>query len=210
MLLTELDGLNSRKGVFVIGATNRPDMIDPAMVRPGRLDKLLYVDLPSASERVEILKTHLKKTPLEEGALQGVMDIVIDDKCDGYSGADLAALVREAATLALRNALEAVGAFENDGETEPGMPELKEDAGPSARIFVTLDHFRQAAEKTVPSVSRDQKKKYLALRDKFAGIPTSRKRKWLEAQAKDAQDTPASEGPAIGEGVLDRGMDVAS
>jgi hypothetical protein len=100
--------------------------------------------------------------------------------------------------------------FGDDGETEPGIPELKEDAAPSARIFVTLDHFRQAAEKTVPSVSRDQKKKYLALRDKLAGIPTSRKRKWLEAQAKDAQDTPALEGPAIGEGVLDRGMDVAS
>lgn len=210
MLLTELDGLNSRKGVFVIGATNRPDMIDPAMVRPGRLDKLLYVDLPSAAERVEILKTHLKKTPLEEGAWQGVMDIVMDDKCDGYSGADLAALVREAATLALRNALEAVGAFENDGETEPGMPELKEDAAPSARIFVTLEHFRQAAEKTMPSVSRDQKKKYLALRDKFAGIPTNRKRKWLEAQSKDAQDGSAPEGTAVRENALDSGMDIAS
>lgn len=209
MLLTELDGLNSRKGVFVIGATNRPDMIDPAMVRPGRLDKLLYVDLPTATERVEILKTHLKKTPLEEGALQGVMGIVMDDKCDGYSGADLAALVREAATLALRNALEAAGAFENDGETEPGMPELKGDAAPSARIYVTLEHFRQAAEKTMPSVSRDQKKKYLALRDKFAGIPTSRKRKWLEAQAKEGQDSSAPEGSAAREGAIDTGMDIA-
>ncbi|KAI5451701.1 Ribosome biogenesis ATPase rix7 [Naganishia albida] len=208
MLLTELDGLNSRKGVFVIGATNRPDMIDPAMVRPGRLDKLLYVDLPSPNERVEILKTHLKRTPLEEGALQGVMDIVMDDKCDGYSGADLAALVREAATLALRNALEAVGAFENDGETEPGMPELKEEAAPATRIFVTLEHFRQAAEKTMPSVSKDQKKKYLALRDKFAGIPTSRKRKWLEAQAKEGQEGSA-EGAPVREGAIDSGMDIA-
>ena len=56
-LLTELDGLNDRKGVFVIGATNRPDMIDPAMLRPGRLDKTLYIELPTPEERLEILKT---------------------------------------------------------------------------------------------------------------------------------------------------------
>ncbi|KAJ9127332.1 hypothetical protein QFC24_000739 [Naganishia onofrii] len=206
MLLTELDGLNSRKGVFVIGATNRPDMIDPAMVRPGRLDKLLYVDLPSSSERIEILKTHMKRTPLEEGAWQGVMDIVADEKCDGYSGADLAALVREAATLALRNALEAVGAFENDGETEPGMPALKQDAAPTTRIVVTLEHFRQAAEKTMPSVSREQKKKYLALRDKFAGIPTNRKRKWLD---RNAQPDAVGDDTVGNEAVPNGGMDVA-
>jgi ribosome biogenesis ATPase len=63
-LLTELDGLNDRKGVYVVAATNRPDIIDPAMIRPGRLDHQLFVALPSSPERFEILKTLTKKTPL--------------------------------------------------------------------------------------------------------------------------------------------------
>ena len=58
-LLAELDGLDSRRGVFVLAATNRPDILDPAMCQPGRLDKLLYVDLPAADERAEIVRTLL-------------------------------------------------------------------------------------------------------------------------------------------------------
>jgi ribosome biogenesis ATPase len=65
-LLTELDGLNDRKGVYVIAATNRPDIIDPAMIRPGRLDSPLFVALPEAGDRFDILKTLTKKTPIAE------------------------------------------------------------------------------------------------------------------------------------------------
>ena len=65
-LLTELDGLNDRNGVYVIGATNRPDIIDPAMIRPGRLDSPLFVALPEAADRFEILKTLTKNTPLAQ------------------------------------------------------------------------------------------------------------------------------------------------
>jgi ribosome biogenesis ATPase len=63
-LLTEMDGLEGRKQVFVIAATNRPDIIDPAMLRPGRLDKLLYVKLPGPRDRTAIMRKHLRKTPL--------------------------------------------------------------------------------------------------------------------------------------------------
>ena len=63
-LLAELDGLNDRAGVYIVAATNRPDIIDPAMMRPGRLDTLLFVPLPTAPERLEILLTLTKKTPL--------------------------------------------------------------------------------------------------------------------------------------------------
>ena len=66
-LLTELDGLNSRRDVFVIGATNRPDILDPALLRPGRLDKLLYVPMPDEAARREILRTLTRKTPLNVG-----------------------------------------------------------------------------------------------------------------------------------------------
>jgi len=178
-LLTELDGLDSRKAVYVIGATNRPDMIDPAMVRPGRLDKLLYVDLPSPSERFDILKTHTKRTPVDNESWTGIGEIVSSDKCDGFSGADIAALVREAATLALRSALEVVGAFETD--TTDTMDTLA--------VKVTVEHFARAAIKTLPSVSREQRAKYERMRDKYAGVPTKGRRMREEpAQAGGKED----------------------
>ena len=93
-LLTEMDGLEDRKGVFVIAATNRPDIIDPAMLRPGRLDKLLYVPLPTKDDRHSILKTLTKKLPVDESVQLRL--IAHSEHCDGFSGADLSALVREA------------------------------------------------------------------------------------------------------------------
>ncbi|KAJ7052490.1 P-loop containing nucleoside triphosphate hydrolase protein [Mycena amicta] len=102
-LLTELDGLDPRKSVYVVAATNRPDMIDPAMVRPGRLDKLLYVDLPGPRERAEIVRTLLRGVPIADAV--DMVEQLVHDKCDGYSGADLAALIREAGVSALRRTL---------------------------------------------------------------------------------------------------------
>ena len=114
-LLTELDGLSSRKDVYVIAATNRPDMIDPAMCRPGRLDKLLYVDLPNSSERGEILRTMARKMPLGEGTLEAAVDVVCGKEGEGYSGADLAAVVREAGVLALEETLSGLRAGSGGG-----------------------------------------------------------------------------------------------
>lgn len=89
-----MDGLEDRRGVFVIAATNRPDIIDPAMLRPGRLDKLLYVPLPTRDERQQILETQVKKLPLMDNIDLEI--IAQSEKCEGFSGADLSALVREA------------------------------------------------------------------------------------------------------------------
>lgn len=174
-------------------------MIDPAMTRPGRLDKLLYIDLPTPRERVEIIKTHLKKTPLATNAWESVAEIVESEKCEGFSGADLAALVREAASLALRTALEEVGAFENDLEATRG-PDFTRSAEEvySPNLAVTVEHFAKAAEKTRPSVSRDQKRKYEALRNKFAGLPTRGGKKW------SVPDDSGSERPKVD------GVDAAS
>ncbi|GJJ16253.1 hypothetical protein Clacol_010549 [Clathrus columnatus] len=156
-LLTELDGLDARKAVYVIAATNRPDMIDPAMCRPGRLDKLLYVDLPSADERAEIVQTMLqrRKIPLLDGSLVAIEEL-IRAKCDGYSGADLAALVREAAVGALKKVL---GDLEFAGEAD----------GDNVRVGIR--EFEEALENLGPSVSSAQRRKYEALRSKFAGLP---------------------------------------
>lgn len=102
-LLTELDGVEALNNVFVIGATNRPDLVDPAMLRPGRLDKMIYVPPPDAEARAAILRTTAKRTPLTRG-----VDLdEIAEQLEGYSSADCAALVREAALVAMRRDLNA-------------------------------------------------------------------------------------------------------
>ncbi|KAG5638532.1 hypothetical protein H0H81_012032 [Sphagnurus paluster] len=170
-LLTELDGLDARKSVYVIAATNRPDMIDPAMVRPGRLDKLLYVDLPSPDERAEIVLTMTRKVPLGsfDGAsheqVQRGVEVLVRERCDGYSGADLAALVREAGVIALRRTLGALDEMD-DGDVSSGQGE---------KVTVQVADFATALGKVNPSVSVAQRRKYEALRSKFAGLPVRTK-----------------------------------
>ena len=159
-LLTELDGLDGRKNVYVVAATNRPDMIDPAMCRPGRLDKLLYVDLPAADERAEIIRTVIRKVRLApDSRVAEEVDLLVREKCDGYSGADLAAIVREAGVCALKRTLGTLN--ENAAETE-GV------------VHVETRDFFQALEKVGPSVSATQRGKYLRLKNKFAGLPVGR------------------------------------
>lgn len=152
-LLTELDGLGDRTGVFVIAATNRPDMIDPAMMRPGRLDKPLFVQLPSASEREEILRTLTKRTPI--GAIDFAA-IARDARCDNFSGADLAALVREAAVSALRAAV-----FHDICDAEP------DEAAVHGSITITQENFDRAFDQVKPSVSDQQRSKYEKLLKKL-------------------------------------------
>ncbi|KAJ5802361.1 AAA domain-containing protein [Penicillium pulvis] len=97
-LLTELDGLGTRQGIYVIAATNRPDIIDPAMLRPGRLETLLFVNLPSPLERVEILQTLIRKLPIEfNDELRRLAE-----ECEGFSGADLGSLLRRAGYMAIK------------------------------------------------------------------------------------------------------------
>ncbi|KAI9067699.1 AAA-domain-containing protein [Trametes sanguinea] len=165
-LLTELDGLDARKSVYVIAATNRPDMIDPAMCRPGRLDKLLYVDLPTADERAEIVRKMTRKVPLggDPDATQHTIEALVRERCEGYSGADLAALVREAGVGALKRTLGALDAMEAETAAD-GVPREEQ------RVLVTVEDFAQALEKVQPSVSVVQRRKYEALRSKFAGLP---------------------------------------
>lgn len=88
-----------RKNVFVIGATNRPDIIDPAILRPGRLDQLLYIPLPDYMSRVSILKANLKKSPLGEDVdLEGIAQ-----RTEGFSGADLTEICQRAAKVRPEN-----------------------------------------------------------------------------------------------------------
>jgi transitional endoplasmic reticulum ATPase len=102
-LLTELDGVESLRNVVVIGATNRPDLVDPALLRPGRLERLVYVPPPDGQARGEILRATARTVPLAAGIDLGALA----ETLDGFSAADCAALIREAALAAMRESLDA-------------------------------------------------------------------------------------------------------
>jgi transitional endoplasmic reticulum ATPase len=132
-LLTELDGLEILTNVVVIAATNRPDIVDPALLRPGRFDRLLYVPPPDKNSRLQIIKIHTKKKPLAE-------DINMDDlvgRTEGYTGADIASLASAAVMLALR---EHVAKYKDPKEADSHQQELK----------IHMKHFEDAMKKIRP------------------------------------------------------------
>ncbi|TMI24121.1 CDC48 family AAA ATPase [Candidatus Bathyarchaeota archaeon] len=136
-LLTEMDGIESLVNVVVIGASNRPDIIDPAILRPGRFDRLIYVPAPDHATRLQILKIHTRNMPLTP-------DVDLDQitsQTAGYSGADIEAVCREAGLISLRR----------DIETKS----------------VTLEDFRDAMERVKPSVTPDMENWYRGFRKRF-------------------------------------------
>lgn len=112
-LLTELDGVEPLRDVVVLGATNRPDLIDPALLRPGRLERLVFVPPPDAEARADILRASSKSVPLSDDV---DLDLLATD-LDGYSAADCSALLREAALTAMRRSLDAAFVTADDVET---------------------------------------------------------------------------------------------
>jgi cell division protease FtsH len=122
-ILSEMDGFDTNTKVIVVAATNRPDILDPALLRPGRFDRHIVIDLPDIRERHAILKVHTKDKPLAEG-----IDLqVIARETPGFSGADLANLANEAALLSARRGLTQIGAREMEDATDRVMmgPERK-------------------------------------------------------------------------------------
>ena len=138
-LLTEMDGIERNSGVIVIAATNRPDILDPALLRPGRFDRLIHVPAPDEKVRLEILKVHTRRVPLAE-------DVDLKElakKTEGYSGADLEALVREAALTAMRRIMAELPAQAVEEESEEFLERLK----------VSRRDFEAALRKVRPSIT---------------------------------------------------------
>lgn len=132
-LLTELDGIDPLRDVVVLGATNRPDLIDPALLRPGRLEKLVFVEPPDAQARKDILRTAGKSIPLAP-------DVDLDalaEELDGYSAADCVALLREAALSAMRRSIDAADVTMEDvaKARESVRPSLDPEQVASLRAF---------------------------------------------------------------------------
>ena len=157
-LLTEMDGLEDRKQIFIIAATNRPDIIDPAMLRPGRLDKLLYVPLPDFNDRCSILETITKHLKLDKDI--ELNKINMDKRMEGFSGADIAALVREAQLHALKRLTEKEKEKIKKGDND--MDDKEE-----VEFKINMSDFEYSLNNILPSVSLNDKKKYENLKKKL-------------------------------------------
>ncbi len=135
-ILTEMDGLENLQDVVVIAATNRPDMLDNALLRPGRFDRIILTPAPDKKTREEIFKVHTKNMPLKDVKINELAE-----KTEGYAGADIEAICREAAIFALRK-------------------DIKADK-------ITMKNFEQALKKVKPSITKDIEKAYEDIRGHF-------------------------------------------
>jgi transitional endoplasmic reticulum ATPase len=137
-LLAEMDGIEELSNVIVIGATNRPDILDPAILRPGRFDRIVYVPVPKEDGRKQIFEIHTKNMPIQD---KSQIIEKLSKETEGYTGADIESLCREAGMLALR---------ENIESTE-----------------ITMRHFEKAMEKVLPSVSKSDQERYKQIEQKY-------------------------------------------
>ncbi|WVQ80226.1 transitional endoplasmic reticulum ATPase [Cryptococcus sp. DSM 104549] len=160
-ILTEMDGMNAKKNVFIIGATNRPDQIDSALLRPGRLDQLIYIPLPDEESRLSILKATLNKSPIAPG-----VDLsFLAKNTAGFSGADLTEICQRAAKLAIRESIEV------DMRKDREAKEKAEAAGEDVDLMdadndedevpaITVEHFEEAMRFARRSVSDADIRRY--------------------------------------------------
>ena len=159
-ILTEIDGVGARKSVFIIGATNRPDILDPAIMRPGRLDQLIYIPLPDYESRLSIFRANLRKSPVAD-------DLDLDHLAnitDGFSGADITEVCQRACKLAIRYEIahqeEVEAAAIAAGEE---LPEQKLDGK------LGKDHFEEAMKTARKSVSKTELARYLKFKKELSG-----------------------------------------
>jgi transitional endoplasmic reticulum ATPase len=136
-LLTELDGLEDLQDVVVMAATNRPDIVDTALLRPGRFDRIILTPVPNKATRKKIFEVHTKEMPLKNVNLDKLAEMT-----EGYAGADIEAVCREAAIIALRKDIKAKD--------------------------ITMSNFEKALEKVRPSVTKDVEEAYEALKEQFS------------------------------------------
>lgn len=154
-LLTEMDGMNSKKTVFIIGATNRPDIIDPALMRPGRLDQLVYIPLPDEASRKQIFKAALRKSPV-------ALDVDLDHLArvtQGFSGADITEICQRSCKYAIRESIERDIERERRASENPDL--MEEDVSDPVPA-ITKAHFEEAMKFARRSVSDADIRKYQA------------------------------------------------
>ncbi|CAI0378979.1 unnamed protein product [Linum tenue] len=148
-LLTEMDGMSAKKTVFVIGATNRPDIIDPALLRPGRLDQLIFIPIPDEKSRLQIFKSCLRKSPVSRWVdLEALARMTA-----GFSGADITEICQRACKYAIREEIE-------KDIARNGM-EVEEEEG-VAEAEIKVEHFEESMKHARKSISVKDMLKYLS------------------------------------------------
>ncbi|KAL5726072.1 Cell division control protein 48 E [Ranunculus cassubicifolius] len=151
-LLTEMDGMSSKKTVFVIGATNRPDIIDPALLRPGRLDQLIYIPLPDEGSRLSIFKACLRKSPVSKDVNLNVLA----EYTNGFSGADITEICQRTCKYAIRENIEKDIEREKRRSENPDTMEEDDDLVSE----ISAAHFEESMKFARRSVSDIDIKKY--------------------------------------------------
>ena len=165
-ILTEIDGVEELKDVVIVAATNRPDIVDPALLRPGRFDRLIYVRPPDKQSREKIFNIHLADKPLAK-------DVDVEELAEiteGYVGADLESICREASMLALREVI------------TPGLSQeeaLKKAEG----IKITYDHFLKSKSRVKPTTSRSAMNFYEQAAESFAMYAANEEEKDIDERA---------------------------
>jgi transitional endoplasmic reticulum ATPase len=145
-LLTEMDGLQDLNGVVVIGATNRPDIIDEALLRPGRFDRILEIPLPDNDSIKEILKIHMVRKPIDKSVeLNKLVEL-----CKGLSGADIAALVNAAALSAIKEHILTNRSEQNTERKELLYADESQPVSQKVPLNITMKHFEAALKKIKP------------------------------------------------------------
>ncbi|EGR30399.1 transitional endoplasmic reticulum ATPase, putative [Ichthyophthirius multifiliis] len=160
-LLTEMDGVSSKKNLFFIGATNRPEILDEAIIRPGRLDQLIYIPLPDQPSRLGILKANLRKTPISKDiSLEFIAQIT-----DGFSGADITEICQKAAKAAVRDSIEAEARLKIAAQMNPNQAQGLANYDPVPEI--TRKHFEEALRSARKSVTSVDLNKFEQFKRKF-------------------------------------------
>jgi transitional endoplasmic reticulum ATPase len=154
-ILSEIDGMGTGKTLFIIGATNRPDILDPGIMRPGRLDQLIYIPLPDRESRISIFKANLRKSPVDDD----LSITQLADATDGFSGADITEICQRAAKNAIRDSITA--GLERQKRVEAGeLTQDEADALPDPVPAITKAHFEASMTKARRSVTPDIIKQY--------------------------------------------------
>eukprot|EP00245_Coleochaete_scutata_P001619 TRINITY_DN119_c0_g1_i1.p1 TRINITY_DN119_c0_g1~~TRINITY_DN119_c0_g1_i1.p1 ORF type:complete len:815 (+),score=241.94 TRINITY_DN119_c0_g1_i1:197-2641(+) len=187
-LLTEMDGMNAKKTVFIIGATNRPDIIDPALLRPGRLDQLIYIPLPDEPSRLNIFKSVLRKSPIHK-------DVDLDALAkytQGFSGADITEICQRSCKYAIREQIEKH--IEKQKKQAENPEAMEEDEIDEEIAEIKPAHFEEAMKYARRSVSDADIRKYATFAQTLQqsrGFGTDFR--FTERPATGATGTPATD-----------------
>jgi transitional endoplasmic reticulum ATPase len=169
-ILTELDGVEELKDVIIVAATNRPDMVDPALLRPGRFDRLIYIKQPDSTSREKIFEIHTQGKPLAEDV--NLSDLA--DMTEGYVGADIEGICREAAMLALREIV----------TPGVGRKDIEKRAG---EVRISKKHFERAIRRVKPTTSRENLSTYEQSAELFAKYATEFEEEAPKAEGQEKE-----------------------